>query len=102
MLQCGLRFCSQLTELVDHQVDHVVRVSLGADARKIPGPRVRGCIERDQAFVRERGQEPDREERIAAGLLMDELREEDGSRWCATQCIRDELPPDVRGRGASA
>ena len=90
LLQCGLRFRRQLTELVDHQVNHVLRVSLGADASEIPGPRARGCIERDQAFVGERGQEPDREERIPAGLLMDELREGDGLRWCATQRIRDE------------
>ena len=29
--QCGLRFRRQLTELGDHQLDHVLRVFLGAD-----------------------------------------------------------------------
>ena len=100
--QRGLRFRRQLTELGDHQLDHVLRVFLGADVIEIPGPRARGRIECDQAFVGECGQEPDRKERIAAGLLVDELRERGGLRGCATQCIRDELLEMFAAEGRQA
>ncbi|EDT07167.1 hypothetical protein BgramDRAFT_6104 [Paraburkholderia graminis C4D1M] len=68
------RFGGQAAELRSHQVGDVVGIALCADARQIPRPYRGAMIEADQAFIVQRGQKLDREKRIAACLLMHELR----------------------------
>src|SRR3954471_10113389 len=80
-----------MTQTVDHEIDDVFRVSLRADPSEIPAPLAGSRIKRYQAFVGECGQESAREERITAGLLMNELREGSGPRGRTAQGMPDEL-----------
>ena len=65
----------QPAQLRCHQVSDVVGEALGADARQIPGPGRRAMVECEQALFGQRSEELNREERIAVGLLMHQLRE---------------------------
>ena len=62
-------------QLAHHEIHHVVGIALGADAIHVPFPHVRGRVEREQPLLRQRGKKLDREERIAAGLLVHQLRQ---------------------------
>ena len=84
-------------ELADHQVHDIVGVALGVDAVEIPGPARRIMIEGEQPFLGERGQELDGEERIAAGLLVHQLRERRGALRLAAKRVRDQLPEMLPG-----
>ena len=64
----------QAVQLADHEIHHVVAVALGPDARHVPSPSGRARVEREQPLLSQRGDELDREEWIAAGLLVHELR----------------------------
>ncbi len=61
-------------QLPGHKIHHVIGVAPGADAIHVPLPGPRDRIEREQPLFGQRGEELDREERIAAGLLLHELR----------------------------
>ena len=78
VLQGILRGDRQPLQFLDHEVHHVVGVVLGADTINVPCPDGRDGVEREQTLVGQRDQELNREERIAAGLLVYELRQ--GSR----------------------
>ncbi len=59
----------------DHEIRHVVGIALGANSIDVPLPGPRDWIEREQPLVGQRGEKLDREERIAAGLLLHQLRQ---------------------------
>src|SRR5262249_4993973 len=75
LLQCRLRLGRQTDELRDHEVDHIVGVSLGVNAINVPGPARSIMIKDEHFFFGERGNELNSEEWIAARLLFHQLRE---------------------------
>lgn len=74
-LQCCLSCCRQTVQSAAQEIDNVVGVALGLDAVEIPGEGAGTMVEREQLLFGEFGDELNREERVAAGLVMDELRE---------------------------
>jgi hypothetical protein len=60
------RLLRQAVQFADHQVDHVVGVTLGSNAPQVPRPA---------SCSLQRVQELDHEERIAPALLVHELRQ---------------------------
>ena len=81
----------------DHQVHDVVGVSLGVNALEIPGPARRIMIEGEHSLFGERRDELNGEERIAAGLLVHQLRERRGALRFAAKRVRDQLPEMLPG-----
>ena len=81
-------------QLPDHEVDHIVGVPLGVNAIEFPAPTRCVMIEAQQSFFGQRGEELNREERIAACLLVHKLRQRGGGVRLATKRIRDE-PPQI-------
>src|SRR5215510_13135108 len=75
LLQCRLRLSRQTDELPDHEVHHIVGVSLGVNAIDIPRPAPSIMIEGKHFFFGERRNELNGEERIATRLLLNQLRE---------------------------
>jgi hypothetical protein len=94
VLQGILRGDRQPVQFADHEVHHVVGVVLGVDTIDVPGPDGRGGVEREQTLVRQCDQEMNREERIAVGLLLYELRQGSCMLRRAVQGVGDE-PADV-------
>ena len=80
----------QAAQLADHEVDHVVGVSLGVNARQVPGPARRPVIEADQSFLDQRRQKLDREEWIAGRLLVHQLRQRGRALMVAVERIRNQ------------
>src|SRR6202051_1223238 len=74
----------------DHEVHHVVGVPLGVNAIELPAPARRVMIEAEQPLVGQREKELDREERIAAGLLLDQLSQGPCAPRFAVERIGDE------------
>src|SRR5436190_6192030 len=70
LLQCSLGLGGQAGQLPDHQVHHVVGVTLGVNAIETPGPARVAMVEGQQSLFGERREELDREKRIAGRLLM--------------------------------
>ncbi len=62
------------SQLPGHEIHHVIGVALGSDAIHVPLPSPRDWVEREQPLFGQRREELDREERIAAGLLLHQLR----------------------------
>ena len=81
-------------QLLDHEIHHVVGVALGADAIDVPLPGWRDGVEREQPLFVQRREELDREERIAAGLLVHQLRQGPRALRLAMQGVGDE-PADI-------
>ena len=81
-------------QLPGHEIHDVVGVALGADAIDVPSPGGRDGVEREQPLLGQRGEELDREERIAAGLLVHQLRQRLRALRLAMQGIGDE-PADI-------
>ncbi len=77
-------------QLPGHEFHHVVGVVPGADAIDVPLPGQRDRVERQQTLFGQRREELDREERIAAGLLLHELRQGPRLLRLAMQGIGDE------------
>src|SRR5580698_2443120 len=75
LLQCRLRLSRQAGELCDHEIHHIVGVSLGVNATEIPGPAHSVMIKGEHFFFGKRRNELNGEERIAARLLVHQLRE---------------------------
>src|SRR6202165_1458442 len=80
----------QPLELPGHEIHHVVGVALGTDAVDVPSPRPRYRVECQQPLVGQRDKELDREERIAAGLLLDELSQWPRALRLAVERVGDE------------
>jgi hypothetical protein len=74
LLESGLRRAGQSPQLPHHEIHHVVGVTLGANPIQVPDPGRRIPIEPEQAFLNQGGEKLDREERITAGLLVDQQR----------------------------
>jgi len=87
LLESGLRYVGKSLELSYHEIHDIVGVALGANPVQIPVPSCRIPVETDQPFLGQRGEELDREERIAAGLLVYQLRQHSGSLRLAAQGI---------------
>ena len=81
-------------QLPGHEIHHVVGVAPGADAIDVPLPGRRDWVEREQPLFGQRREELDREERIAAGLLLHQLRQGPRALRLAMQGIGDE-PADI-------
>ena len=87
----------QAGELAHHQVHHVFAIALGADALQVPEPAPGPGAEDEQLLLGQGGQELDREERIAAGLVVNQVRQ-GGSRLSGgMERVRNETP-DIRAR----
>ena len=71
----------QAGELCHHQVPHVVGIALGADALQIPDPAPGVGVEGEQLLLGQGGQELDGEERIAAGLVVNQVRQGSRRLW---------------------
>ena len=69
-------------------------------APEVPRPARRVRIEREQPLVGKSREELDDEERVAASLLVHQLRQRGGVRRLAANCIRDELTPVIAGERA--
>src|SRR5262249_62282149 len=69
---CGEREAAQLAY---HEIDDVVGVAPRSDRREVPVPSASVSLEGDQIVLDQLLQELIREERIAGGLLVHELRE---------------------------
>ena len=102
LLQRLLGLDGQAGQLPDHEVHDVVGVPLGVNAIEIPGPARRVMIEGEQPLFGERRNELNGEERIAARLLVHQLRERRGALRLAAKRIRNQLPQVVHGRAAQA
>src|SRR6266436_8423875 len=70
VLQRSLGFTRQAGQFPEHQLHHVVGVTLGVNATEIPGPSRSVMIEGEQALFGERRHELKREKRIATRLVM--------------------------------
>ncbi len=70
----------------------------GTDARQSHGPRRGAMVEREQRLLRERRQKLDREERIAARLLLNQLRER--RQAARAGAVKRNQPPAARRRRA--
>ena len=78
----------------DHEIHDVIGVALRADAIDVPSPGRRDRVEREQPLFGQRREELDREERIAAGLLVHQLRQRPRALRLAMQGVGDE-PADI-------
>ncbi len=78
-------------QLSGHEIHHVVGVALGANVIDVPAPG--GCdgVEREQTLFGQCREKLDREERIAAGLLVHQLRQGLRALRLAVQGIGNEL-----------
>ena len=92
LLQRVLRFGRQAGELPDHEIHHVIGIALGVNAIDIPRPARRIMIEGEQPLFGECRNELNGEERVAAGLLVHQLRERRGVRRLAAKSVRNQLP----------
>jgi len=72
----------------------------GADATDVPLPSQRNWVEREQPFFGQSGEELNREERIAAALLLHQLHQGPGVLWPAMQSIGHEPADILEGKGA--
>src|SRR6266404_923001 len=91
LLQSSLGLNGEAGQLPDHQVHHIVGVTLGVNAIEIPGPSRSTMIEGEQALFGERRNELKREKRVASRLLMHQLRERGGTLQFAAKRIRNQL-----------
>src|SRR6266481_9568217 len=91
VLQCRLGFNRQAGQFPDHQVHHIVGVTLGVNAIEIPDPSRSVMIEGEQALFGERRHELKGEKRIASRLLMHYLREGRSALRFAAKRIRNQL-----------
>ena len=92
LLQRGLRCGRQPGELAEHEVHDIIGVPLGVNAIEIPGPARRIMVEGEQSFFGKRKHELNGEERVAAGLLEDQLRERCSPLRLAAKRVRKQLP----------
>ena len=76
--------------LFDQEIRDVVGVAPGADAIDVPSPGWRDGVEREEPVFVQRREELDREERIAAGLLVHQLRQRPRVLRLAMQGVGDE------------
>ena len=90
-LQRRLGCRGQPGQFPDHEVHHIVGVPLGVNAIEIPAPARRVMVKGKQALVVERVQELNGKKRIAARLLVHQLRQRRGLLRPAAQRIRDQL-----------
>src|ERR1700730_9228084 len=97
LLQRILRVGRQADELPDHKINDVIGVSLGMNTVEIPGPARGVMVEGDQGFFGERRQELHGEKRIAAGLLMRQLRKRNDALHLAAKSVRNQLPEMLPG-----
>jgi hypothetical protein len=81
-------------QLLHHEIHNIVGVTNGADAIDIPSPGRRDRVEREEPFFVQRREELDREERIAAGLIVHQLRQGPRALRLAMHGVGDE-PTDV-------
>jgi hypothetical protein len=77
-------------DLPHHQVDHVVREALRLDLGEVPPEAAARGVDLDLALLVERGEELDREERIAGRLVVDQGRERLDVFAAASQRVADE------------
>ena len=94
----------QAAQLRCHEIHDIVGEALGADARQVPAPaRCRDpCwsgIEGQQRLFGQRGEELDREERIAGRLLEHQLGQGRGAPWLRMQGIRQQPLHILRQEG---
>ena len=79
LLQRRLGLDGQAGQLPDHEVHHIVGVPLGVNAIELPAPARRVMIEAEQPLFGERRNELNGEKRIAARLLVHQLRQRGGT-----------------------
>ena len=91
MLQGRLGSRGQAGQLPGHEVHHIVGVSLGVEPIEFPAPAQRVMIEAEQALFGERGNKLNGEKRIAARLLVHQLRQRGGIARRAAKRIGDEM-----------
>ena len=94
LFQDFLGGCGQPPQLPGHEIHHVVGVALGADVIDVPLPGWCDWVEREQPLFGQRREELDREEGIAAGLLVHQLRQRPRALRLAMQGVGDE-PADI-------
>src|SRR5262249_10361229 len=98
LLQCRLRLRRQTDELFDHQVDHIVSVSLDMHAIEIPGPARAIKIKDEQFSFGERRNELNGEERIAACFLVHQVCEWRTASRLAAKRVRKQLTEMLPGQ----
>src|SRR6202022_1238599 len=98
LLQCSLGLNRQAGQLPDHQVHHIVGVTLGVNAIEIPGPSSSVMIEREKALFGERRKETKGEKTSAPRLLMHQLREGRSALRFAAKRIRNQLREVFAGK----
>ena len=99
LLECRLRLDRQTAQFPNHELNDIAGVTLRVNAIEIPGPTPLAMIEDEQLFLRERRQKLNREKRIAAGLLMHQLRERRGARRFGMESIGKQPCHVVTGKG---
>src|SRR6202030_3333600 len=95
--QSSLCLTGQAGQLPDHQLHDIVGVALGANAIEIPGPACRVMVEAEKSLFGERRNELNREEWIAACLLVYQLRERRNALRFVAKSIRKQLPEMLAG-----
>ncbi|MBV8472046.1 MAG: hypothetical protein JO107_09780 [Hyphomicrobiales bacterium] len=91
LLQDLLRLIRMADQPADHQVHHVVRVSLCVQPREIPAPLSRVGVEGEQTLVGDRVQKLNCKKWVAGGLLLHQVRQLRGGRWFAANGVRNQL-----------
>ena len=91
LLQGVLSMGRQTAELVEHEVDYIVGITLDTNASQVPQPPPRTVIEREQSILGERGKKLDHEEGIAGSPLEYQLRERLTALVVAAERIRDQV-----------
>src|SRR6516225_7677559 len=68
-----LGFAGQAVQLAHHEVDDIVGVALGVNAREVPRPSRRLMVKGEQPLFGKRSNELDREEWVASSLSVYQL-----------------------------
>ncbi len=74
LLECVLGLQREAVQLPNQQLDDVVGVAFGVNAVQVPDPAAFTIVESQQALLCQRGNELDREERVARRLLVNQFR----------------------------
>src|SRR5262249_30574318 len=97
LLQSRLRLGRQTDEFCNHEIHHIVGVSLTANTSKVPGPTRSIVIKGEHSFFGQRRNELNGEERIATRLFVHQLRERRAAFRLAPKCVPNQLPKMLLG-----
>src|SRR5262249_28974795 len=89
LLQCLLGFDRQAAQLSDHEIRHIIGVTLGVNATEVPGPSRPAMIEVEEPLLYKGRNELNGKKWIAARLFVHQLRQRSDAFRVAVKTIRN-------------